>query len=81
MLVGLSSLCIDWCRELLEGASPRGLVPWYDVFLEELVDLTEQQRKASSKEDDVVSRLQGALGLKAVTSLPVCWDANIIFAS
>jgi hypothetical protein len=31
-------------------------------LLEELVDLREQQKKISSKEDDVVSRLQGALG-------------------
>jgi hypothetical protein len=31
-------------------------------LLEELVDLREQQRKTSSKEDKVVSRLQVALG-------------------
>jgi hypothetical protein len=31
-------------------------------LLEELVDLREQQRKASSKEDEVVSRLRVALG-------------------
>jgi hypothetical protein len=31
-------------------------------LLEELVDLREQQRKASSKEDEVVSRLHVALG-------------------
>jgi hypothetical protein len=31
-------------------------------LVEELVDLREQQRKASSKEDEVVSRLHVALG-------------------
>jgi hypothetical protein len=31
-------------------------------LLEELVDLREQQRKASSREDEVVSRLQVAFG-------------------
>jgi hypothetical protein len=30
--------------------------------MEELVDLREQQREASSKEDEVASRLQAALG-------------------
>jgi hypothetical protein len=45
----------------MQGASPRRLVPRWDVFWEELVDLREQQRKTSSKEDDVVSRLQGTL--------------------
>ena len=31
-------------------------------LLEELADLREQQRETSSKEDDLVSQLQGALG-------------------
>jgi hypothetical protein len=44
------------------GRQPEEIAAEIRRLLEELVDLREQQKKTSSKEDDVVSRLQGALG-------------------
>jgi hypothetical protein len=44
------------------GHQPKEISAEIRSLLEELVDLREQQRKASNKEDEVVSRLQVALG-------------------
>jgi hypothetical protein len=44
------------------GHQPEEIGAEIQRLLEELVDLREQQRKASSKEDDLISRLQEALG-------------------
>jgi hypothetical protein len=44
------------------GHQPKEIDAEIRRLLGELVDLREQQRMASSKEDDVISRLQGALG-------------------
>jgi hypothetical protein len=43
------------------GRQPEEIGAQIRRLLGELVDLREQQRKTSSKEDDVVSRLQGTL--------------------
>jgi hypothetical protein len=50
------------------GHQPEEIGAEIQRLLEELVDLREQQRKASSKEDDLISRLQGALGYIGCTT-------------
>jgi hypothetical protein len=48
-------------RRTHAGRQPEEIGAQIRRLLGELVDLREQQRKTSSKEDDVVSRLQGTL--------------------